>query len=238
VDVCVEICVTTADSAVAADRGGADEVELCTEIAVGGITPGEDLISAACDNLTIPTNVLIRPRAGDFVYTEKEFAAMRRDVTRVKALGASGVVIGLLRADGTVDRARVSALLEVAYPLYVTFHKAFDAARDPFEALEELVDLGVDRVLTSGRQPSAIEGLDLIATLVSQARGRIVVMAGGRIRAEHIRPIVADSHVPTVHVGSGACRGFEGEADVEQVSAIVFEARNAGSVPPSSRSVH
>lgn len=236
-DVRVEICVTSVQSALAAERGGADEVELCTDMAVGGITPSEDAISATSGTLSIPTNVLIRPRGGDFVYSEDEFAAICRDIERAKALDASGIVIGLLRADGTVDRGRVSALLEIARPLYVTFHKAFDAARDPFEALEELVDLGVDRVLTSGRQPSAIEGLHLIASLVARAGGRIAIMAGGRIRAEHVHPIVAGSHVRAIHVGSGACREFKGEADLEQVRAIVFEAQRAKAAPPSRQDI-
>jgi copper homeostasis protein len=202
----VEICAEGIASALAAGQGGADRVELCENLAVGGVTPGAGSIAVASERLSIPVHVLIRPREGDFAYSDDELLVMKRDIQTAKALGASGVVLGCLDFDGRVDLERVAWLMEAARPLSVTFHKAFDAAGDPFEALDDLIGLGVDRVLTSGGSSSAMEGLATLGELTRRAGGRIVVMAGGSIEFGQIRPILG-AGVKEIHLGSAACSG-------------------------------
>jgi copper homeostasis protein len=217
----VEICAEGLASALAAGEGGAARVELCENLAVGGVTPGLGAVAVAADRLKIPVHVLVRPRRGDFCYAEFELEAMGRDVLAHKAVGASGVVLGLLTDEQRVDRPATARLIELARPMSVTFHKAFDAARDPFEALDDLIGLGVDRVLTSGGLSSALAGLPTLAKLTRRAAGRIVVMAGGSITLGQIRPIVA-SGLWEVHLGSAACVG--GVVDAGLVRRIVKEA--------------
>ncbi|MGC8639783.1 MAG: copper homeostasis protein CutC [Isosphaeraceae bacterium] len=204
--VTIEICVGDLESALAAGDGGADRVELCDNLAVGGTTPSAGTIAEACRRLRIPVHVLIRPRAGDFLPTAAELAAMRHDIELARSLGASGVVLGLLCPDGTVDRERTARLVELARPLSVTFHKAFDQVRDPAEALEALIALGVDRVLTSGCRPTALEGSDALRNLADQARGRIAILAGGRLSAENIETILSRAGVREIHLGSAVTR--------------------------------
>ena len=158
----LEVCVPDLESALAAERGGADRVELCDELAIGGTTPPAEAIAAACRRLSIPVHVLIRPRGGDFCYDEAEFQAMLRDVDLAVSLGATGVVFGILNRDGSVDLDRNARLIERARPLSVTFHKAFDEASEPDRAFDDLDRLGVDRLLTSGRAERAVDGLALI----------------------------------------------------------------------------
>jgi copper homeostasis protein len=174
-----EICVDSVDAALAAQEGGGDRVELCANLLEGGTTPSAGTAQLALEALRIPVNVIIRPRGGDFCYSDAEFEVMRRDVEMAKSWGANGVVIGILHPDGTIDADRTRTLVEAARPLSVTFHRAFDVTRDPHEALETLIRLGVDRVLTTGQESSALEGLDLIAELVQRAGDRIVIMPGG-----------------------------------------------------------
>jgi copper homeostasis protein len=219
--VLVEICAEGITSALAAGQGGAARVELCENLAVGGVTPGAGSIAVASERLSIPVQVLIRPRRGDFVYSDDELLAMKRDVQAAKALGASGVVFGFLTKEGRVDSERVAWLVELARPMSATFHKAFDAARDPFEALDDLIGLGVVRVLTSGHAPTAMEGLATIAELTRQAAGRIAIMAGGSITLSQIRPII-EADVMEIHLGSAASSGGVVEAGL--VRRIVEEA--------------
>ncbi len=146
----IEICVGDVESAIAAEVGGADRVELCDNLAVGGTTPSAGTIAEACRWLSIPVHVLIRPRAGDFVYSERELAVMRHDIEAAKALGADGVVLGVLTREGGIARDPVAALIALARPLSVTFHKAIDQASDPLELLDTLMTIGADRVLSSG----------------------------------------------------------------------------------------
>jgi len=195
-----EICVDSVEGALAAQTGGAQRVELCDNLLEGGTTPSSGTIALARQQLQIGLQVIIRPRGGDFCYSELEFAVMRYDVETAKQLGADGVVIGLLNPDGTIDKVRTAELMAVARPLNVTFHRAFDMTCDPHQALEDLIDLGVDRVLTSGQESSALEGLDLIAALVQQANGRIIIMPGGGINARNLSRIVAQSGVRELHM--------------------------------------
>ena len=198
--VLLEMCVDSVDAAMAAEAGGADRVELCANLLEGGTTPSPGTMALACERLGIPVNVIVRPRGGDFLYTDAEFEVMRRDVLAAREAGASGVVIGLLTADGEVDAARTADLIALARPLSVTFHRAFDMARDPHVALDSLLDLGVDRLLTSGQEATALEGLDLIADLVRRAGERLVVMPGGGITPRNIGRILATSGAREVHV--------------------------------------
>ncbi len=198
-----EVCVDSIDSALAAERGGADRVELCSDLLEGGLTPAYGTLKVATERLRIGIMMMIRPRGGDFCYSEAEFAAMAHDVHLAKDVGASGVVFGILTPEGDVDVERTRQLIQRARPLAVTFHRAFDMTRDPFAALEALVGLGVDRVLTSGQEPSVLEGLDLIAELVARAAGRIVVMPGGGITDRNIARIRAKLPVAEMHFAGG-----------------------------------
>lgn len=201
-----EACVDSLESALAAAAGGAGRVELCSGLLEGGLTPSDGTLRLARQRLTLPVHVLIRPRRGDFCYTEDEFEVMRLDLQRARALGADGVVLGILRPDGTVDRKRTAVLAELARPMSVTFHRAIDAARDPQEALEVLLGLGIDRVLTSGQEATALEGVEVIAALVRQAADRIKVMAGAGITEQNVARIVAQTGVCEVHATARVSR--------------------------------
>lgn len=195
-----EICIDTVEAAIASQEGGANRVELCDNLVEGGTTPSAGTIALARKNIDIDLNVIIRPRGGDFCYSDIEFEVMKYDIEQAKQLGANGVVIGLLNEDGSVDVERTKALVKLARPLSVTFHRAFDMARDPFEALEALISLGIDRVLTSGQESSVLEGLDLITDLVQKAGDHIIIMPGGGITERNVNKIVAQSGVKEVHV--------------------------------------
>jgi copper homeostasis protein len=207
----VEICVGDVESAIAAEAGGADRIELCDNLAVGGTTPSVGTIAEVCRWLSLPVHVLIRPRAGGFVYSDRELAVMRRDIEAAIALGASGVVLGVLDAEGRIDRERTAELIGLARPLSVTFHKAIDQARDPLESIEALITMGVDRVLTSGGRPTALEGCEILRGLVDRAAGRVAVMAGGRLAVDHLAAVIRHSGVREIHLGSAASRPAEGQ---------------------------
>jgi copper homeostasis protein len=177
--VLIEVCIDSVESAIASEQGGADRVELCDNLMEGGTTPSAGAITVARERIRIALNVMIRPRGGDFCYTEVELAIMRRDIAAAKQLGADGVVFGMLTPDGDIDVPLTRELIGLARPLSVTFHRAFDVARDPYVALDDLIAAGADRVLTTGQEGTLIEGLDLVADLVRRAAGRIIVMPGG-----------------------------------------------------------
>ncbi len=198
-----EVCVDSIESAMAAERGGASRVELCSDLIEGGLTPSYGVLTVARERLRIPVMMMVRPRGGDFCYSEPEFAAMLHDVRLAKEARAHGVVFGVLTPDGDVDEERTRRLIGEARPLQVTFHRAFDMTRDPFAALETLAGLGVDRVLTSGQEPSVLEGLDLIAQLAERARGRIIVMPGGGITDRNVARMRAALPVSEMHFAGG-----------------------------------
>lgn len=198
----IEICVDSAAGAVAAERGGADRVELCANLLEGGTTPSAGSISVARRTLKIGLQVIIRPRGGDFLYSNDEREVMRDDVRVAKDLGADGAVIGCLTAAGDIDLAVTRELIQLARPMNVTFHRAFDMCRDPHKALEDLVELGVDRILTSGHEASCIEGLELIAALQKQAAGRIIIMPGGGITPRNVQKVIASTGVSEVHLSA------------------------------------
>jgi copper homeostasis protein len=196
----VEVCVDSVESALAAEKGGGGRIELCANLLEGGTTPSAGMIESTCQRVTISINVIIRPRGGDFCYSDLEYEVMRHDILMAKQLGASGVVIGVLNPDGAIDKDRTHALVALARPLSVTFHRAFDMARDPHASLETLVGLGIDRLLTSGQEKSALEGLDLITELVRKAGERIIVMPGGGIHERNAARIVSQSKAREIHV--------------------------------------
>ncbi|MGA8272450.1 MAG: copper homeostasis protein CutC [Candidatus Sulfotelmatobacter sp.] len=199
----LEICVESVDHAVAAERAGAHRVELCSDLLSGGITPSAGLMQTARRYLSIPIHVLIRPRAGDFCYSDHEFEIMRDDIHAAKRFGMDGVVLGILHESNRVNIERTRALVEAARPLSVTFHRAFDAAKNLEESLEEVIQTGASRILTSGGQPRATDALPALARLVQAAKGRILVMPCGGINAENISGIVRTTLAQEFHTSVG-----------------------------------
>jgi copper homeostasis protein len=183
----IEIATSDFITTKSAVEGGADRIEICANLTEGGTTPSYGTIKQCREAFTISLYPIIRPRGGDFLYTKDEFEIMLQDVKICKQFGCDGIVIGLLNMDGTIDIARTAALIEAAYPLGVTFHRAFDRCKDPFEALEQLIEIGCERILTSGQQPSVVDGVDLVAELNKKADERIIIMPGSGVRKENIK---------------------------------------------------
>ncbi|HET6424078.1 MAG TPA: copper homeostasis protein CutC [Planctomycetaceae bacterium] len=198
----IEICVDSVEGALASERGGADRVELCGDLIEGGTTPSAGCIRLTRESIRIGLQVMIRPRGGDFCYSDLEFSVMQHDIRIAKELGADGVVIGCLTPAGDVDLPRTTELINLARPMNVTFHRAFDMCRDPRSALDDLIQAGADRVLTSGQEATCLEGLPLLSDLHRQAAGRIIVMACGGITARNIAGIVKATGVSEVHLAA------------------------------------
>ncbi|NMB55631.1 MAG: copper homeostasis protein CutC [Leptolinea sp.] len=194
-----EVCIDSVEGALAARQGGAQRVELCDSLVEGGTTPSYGMIELTCRSASPDVNVMIRPRGGDFVYSDLELDVMKLDIQAAKKSGAKGVVFGLLKPDGRIDKSRTRELIELARPLSVTFHRAFDLCADPAEALEDLIGLGVDRLLTSGQKADALKGTACIKALVEQARGRIIIMAGGGVNEHTLPQIAFQTGVNEVH---------------------------------------
>jgi copper homeostasis protein len=194
-----EVCVDTVAGAVAAARAGAHRIELCAALVEGGVTPSRGMIARVLEVAPIDCVVLIRPRGGDFLYSEEGIRVMLDDIALARDTGAFGVATGVLTPEGTIDRPAMSRLIEAARPMTVTCHRAFDMTRDPYEALDTLIELGVDRLLTSGQGRSVLDTLDLIAELIRRAEGRIVVMPGGGVREENIREVLERTGAGEVH---------------------------------------
>lgn len=197
--VLVEIAVEGADGLVAAQNGGADRVELCASLIEGGLTPSMGMVRAAQQVATIPFFVMVRPRGGDFLYSAIEFEAILADIAELKQMGVAGVVIGFLTAEGTIDEVRTRKAVELARPMQVTHHRAFDMTRDCEEAIEALVRCGVDRVLTSGQHKSALDGIETLARTVKAARGRILVMACGGLNRTNIAEVHQRTRADELH---------------------------------------
>jgi copper homeostasis protein len=180
-----ELCAETIDACLAARDGGASRIELCSGLSEGGLTPSHGLVRAAIAQSGLPVHILIRPRGGDFLYSAAEIALMRDDIAHVKSLGAAGVVLGVLAFGCTVDLAATGALVELARPMQVTFHRAFDATPSLTQALEDVIATGCDRVLTSGGQRDVVAGAQMLAELVRRSCGRIEVAVGGGLRLQN-----------------------------------------------------
>lgn len=183
----IEIATSDFLTTKSAVEGGADRIELCANLAEGGTTPSYAHIKKCREAFDIALFPIIRPRGGDFLYTKDEFEIMKNDIRLCKDLGCEGIVIGLLNLDGTIDMSRTSELIELAYPLEVTFHRAFDRCKDPFIALEELIEIGCQRILTSGQKPAISEGVNLIAELNKKADDRIIILPGSGVRKDNIK---------------------------------------------------
>jgi copper homeostasis protein len=244
----IEICVEGIDGLVAAQTAGADRVELCASLLEGGLTPSLGVVREALRVATIPFHVIIRPRGGDFLYSELEFTSMVEDIKALKDMGVAGVVIGCLTPDGRIDEARTKELVDAARPMSVTCHRAFDMTADYREAIETLVRCGVDRVLTSGQRDTAMEGIDILKDTAVIADGRIVVMACGALDTSNIGLVrratgVDEMHFAALHtiksgmtfrnphVGMGGTaieREYEITlTDVDAVRATIAAARSA-----------
>lgn len=174
----LEICCYSVESAMRAEQSGADRIELCDNYPEGGTTPSYGAIQLALERLRIPVNVIVRPRGGDFLYTEAEYEIMKNDVSAIRELGANGVVVGFLKPDGEIDTDRTREIVGLARPMEVTFHRAFDMCRDPLSALDRLKETGVTRILTSGARSTVMKGIELLAKLVEKAGDEITVMPG------------------------------------------------------------
>ncbi len=197
--VTIEICVNSVASAIEAQKGGAHRVELCENLWEGGTTPSAGAIATARNYLRIPLFVIIRPRGGDFLYSDVEFESMKYDIQTARQLGVDGIVTGILTTDGQVDMLRMKELKALADPLPITFHRAFDMTADPFRALNDCMALGLARILTSGQEKSAVEGMELIAELVKKAEGRIGILPGAGINEKNVRKLVEHTGVSEVH---------------------------------------
>jgi copper homeostasis protein len=183
----IEIATSDFLTTKSAVEGGADRIELCANLAEGGTTPSYAHIKKCREAFDIALFPIIRPRGGDFLYTKDEFEIMKNDIKLCNELGCEGIVIGLLNMDGTIDMTRTSELIELAYPMDVTFHRAFDRCKDPFIGLEELIEIGCQRILTSGQKPTVSEGVDLIAELNKKSDDRIIIMPGSGVRKDNIK---------------------------------------------------
>ena len=201
-----EVAVDSLGSALAARDAGADRLELCADLPSGGLTPSAGLTQQVCELTGLPVAVLIRPRRGDFLYSNADMAVMRRDIDFANAIGAESVVIGCLTPDGDIDRHKTAQLVAAAHPLPVVFHRAFDLCREPLDALETLCELGIARLLTSGQAASADEGAPLIGRLVAQAGERLIVMPGGGINAGNIRRIAETTGASEFHFSARVLR--------------------------------
>ncbi len=196
----VEICVDSIESATVAEAAGAGRIELCSALSEGGVTPSAGLIESVRRNTGIKLHVLIRPRGGDFLYSDNDLSVMRRDIDTAGEYGADGIVTGILNRDGTVDLERTALLTEYASPMTVTFHRAFDLCRDPLKALEDIITAGAARILTSGQAGSAKEGAGLIKTLVAEAKNRIVIMPGAGIDEYNIALLASTTGATEYHL--------------------------------------
>ena len=196
----LEICVDSLESAINAQIAGADRVELCDNLMEGGTTPGYGTIVSVRNNLSIGLHVIIRPRGSDFLYSDSEFDIMRRDIEACGEAGADGVVIGILLKDGNIDVERTGRLVELARPMKVTFHRAFDVCQNPVLGLEDIISTGADRVLTSGQKNDAADGTELIEILVRQAGTRIIIMPGGGINESNIAAIAKATKAIEFHL--------------------------------------
>ena len=211
----LEVCCGDMQSVLAAKEGGADRIELCQALEMDGLTPSAEMMAEAI-GLGIPVQVLIRPREGDFVYDEAEVETMLKEIRLAKRLGANGVVIGVLKPDGSIDEETIRCLVSEATGLSITFHRAFDVCSQPAEALEQIVSLGCHRLLTSGQAPSAEQGIPLIKKLVEQSGGRLIIMPGAGVNQENARRILSETGAHEIH---GSLRR-NGSTDSELVRAV------------------
>ena len=200
----LEISVESVEAALAAERGGADRIELCDSLSVGGITPSAELMGAVHEHVGIPAFMMIRPRPGDFVYSAAEFDAMQKEIESAKKLGMNGVVLGILDSGCQIDVIRTRELVGLAHPLPTTFHRAFDECGDLLQGLEDVIRTGASRILTSGGAPTALDGAAMLARLVAAAQSRIVIVPGAGINASNVAEIAEKTRAREIHSGLGS----------------------------------
>ena len=219
-----EVCANSLQSAIAAETGGADRIELCAQLDAGGITPSAATLKLAVKKLSIPVFVLIRPRSGDFIYDDTDFAVIKEDILFAKEAGAAGVVIGLLKHNGEVDIERTTELVNLARPMQFTFHRAFDRTPDPLAALEDIIKTGADRILTSGQQKSALTGKELLKTIVEKAGERIIILAGAGINPGNVSEIISFTGANEIHascsINLDRKTGFVSSLDAENTITL------------------
>ena len=216
----LEVCTPNYQSAKNAYYADAHRIELCEKLEVGGITPSYDLIKKVREILSIKTYVLVRPRSGNFVYDEDEFETMKADIQFCKKLGCDGIVSGVLNEDNTIDIARTRELIALSKPLEFTFHRAFDDVVDPMESMEQLIELGADRILTSGQKASAEEGIELLKLLKEKAKDRIVIMPGAGINPDNA-PLFKDLRFREIHASASKHIDSELTSEVSTIKAIL-----------------
>jgi copper homeostasis protein len=215
----LEICCYNLESAIIASEAGADRIELCSDPAAGGTTPGIGFIKSVRRKTEIELYPIIRIRGGDFLFSAEEFDVMMHDVEACKSAGCEGIVFGMLLTDGRIDRTNSARVVEKAYPMGVSFHRAFDWTRNPFEALEDIIDIGYERILTSGQQPTAILGASLIKDLIAQAAGRVQVMPGSGIRAGNIMDLKNETGATEFHSSARKLR----KTSMEFIQPLMLE---------------
>jgi len=227
-EIVFELCAEQIDACLAAREGGADRIELCSGLSEGGLTPSHAFLRVAIQQSGLPVYVLLRPRGGNFMYSEHEFALIEEDLEHARQLGASGFVAGALKADGSVDQRRMRRLVELAGPLEVTFHRAFDVSNDLERALEDVIATGCRRVLTSGGAKDVLAGADRLRELVEQAAGRIAIAAGGGLRVGDAAEIARSSRVSHFHGSMRSWKAGSGEngdevmtTDVNDIRAVI-----------------
>lgn len=206
----LEVCAFSLESCLAAQKGGADRVELCASMYEGGTTPSAGLMKEVLKTVTIEVHVMIRPRGGDFCYTPAEIAVMKSDIEMAKLVGCHGIVLGILQKNGKVNTKQTTELVQLAQPLQVTFHRAFDMTPDPFEALESIIETGCNRILMAGQQNKVTDGLELLKALVKQSNHRIEIMAGSGVTPQNALKI-AQMGIDTLHLSGKTTRDSEME---------------------------
>ena len=224
----LEVCVESLDCAMAAERGGAHRIELCVDLSVGGVTPALELMRTVRDQVNLPIHAMIRPRAGNFCYTETEFAVMQKEISLARQLGMDGIVLGILDSENRVDIGRTHKLVDIAGPLGVTFHRAFDESADLLCALEAVIQAGAKRILTSGGCPSAAQGAKTLAKLTAAAAGRVIIMPAAGIDAENAASLVRQSNAREVHASLGSAGLGHGASNGDQpysAELLAFEER-------------
>jgi len=237
----LEICTDNLETSIAAQHAGAARIELCAALIEGGLTPSFSLMQQVTKSVKIPVHVMIRPRGGDFLYSDTEFELMKADILHAKKAGAAGVVFGILRSDGSIDRERCIELVQLASPMDVAFHRAFDMTADPFFAMEEIIEIGCNILLTSGHRQTAEDGLELIRELIKRAGNRIQVMAGSGVNASNA-VLLYEAGVRCFHftarkkVGGGmryrneALQRMGSSADYDEYALYVFDGEKVQAV--------
>ncbi len=214
----LEIACFNLESALIAQEGGADRVELCKDISIGGITPDESVVKEAREKIKIALVVMINPEGKEYIYSDMDFGKMKKSIVDFKAMGVDGLVFGILNKEGTINKEQNKELVQLAFPLPCTFHRAFDKVKNPLDALEDIINCGFKTILTSGQKQTAIAGIDLLIDLVSKANGRIAIMPGGGVRSTHIS--VLKEKLDTSFFHSSAITASTEFADVEEVKSL------------------